>query len=1091
MKNYNNLKMFIYKFKIKYIFILFILKIAFITTPVFAEINLSEKERQWIMDNPVVIFTGNPNWLPYEAFDDKGNYIGIVADHLKIISDKTGLEFRMNPSKTWAESVNKAKSNTVDVLSETDDSDLSSHLNFTIPYISSRIVIVMSNKENYAESIDKIKNKKIALIKKHSYTSKIRRKFSNINFITVDDIHEGLISVSTGKVDALLCTLALCSYTILDLGLNNVRIIGTTEFDTKLAFGVQKNKPELLSILNKSIKKISKKQQQIILDNWINVKLVDKTDRHLIVKISLVSIVIFLVVIFWNRRLSQEILKRIKAEKKNKMISDTLFESELWMRSIFNSLDEAVLVVGVDRKVIQVNDATLKMFGYSIEEIAGQSTEMFHVDHEHYIEFGKKINQFFNEQRNADFEFRAKRKNGEIFSSEHTVSFLKMPDGESVGIVSVIKDITEKKKSILALEKSEERYHIIAKVSPVGIFRTDLWGEYIYVNERWCELADMTEDSAFNDGWVNALHPEDRERVFNEWGKVIEENIKFKTECRFLHPNGKVTWLLAEAEAEYDMNDNIIGYVGAITDITDRKLVELALEESETLLEKAQKIAKIGYWKLKPVTGEVTGSDELFHIFGFSRKQASLEKFLDVVHPDDREMEVAAIQRGVEHGESWDIEHRLICDDRTEKWVHAIGKAIKDDNGKVIELLGTVQDITKEKLIDLELEQSSRRFKAMFESITDAIVYADPERKIRMVNQAAIKLFGYEEVELQGNLTKMLYASYDEFKQQGIKHYNPNSKNETSTKVITYKCKNGNEFPGETLGVAVRTSADEVMGYLGIIRDITERTLMESELESYRETLESQIEKRTSELVKARNDAERANKAKSEFLSSMSHELRTPLNAILGFGQMLELDESELSDIQNTNVKEILDAGHHLLNLINEVLNLAQIEAGKLDINMEKVDFTKVLQECMKLMSTSIEGRNIEVIDNVSDHHYFINADFMRLKQILLNLISNAVKYNKESGRLIFDSRLINNHRIRICITDTGEGLTEDEIVRLFNPFERLNVKENIQGTGIGLTITKHLSELMFGSIGVKSMPGNGSTFWVELALFQDPGRYL
>ena len=509
------------------------------------------------------------------------------------------------------------------------------------------------------------------------------------------------------------------------------------------------------------------------------------------------------------------------------------------------------------------------------------------------------------------------------------------------------------------------------------------------------------------------------------------------------------------------------------------------LKSSTERLNNTQKIFHPGNWEWNIVTNELHWSDEIYRMFGLTPQQfsATYDAFLDMVHPDDREMDVAVIQRGAEHGESWDIEHRLICDDRTEKWVHAIGKAIKDDNGKVIELLGTVQDITKEKLIDLELEQSSRRFKAMFESITDAIVYADPERKIRMVNQAAIKLFGYEEDELQGNLTKMLYASYDEFKQQGIKHYNPNSKNETSTKVITYKCKNGNEFPGETLGVAVKSSAGEVLGYLGIIRDITERTLMESELESYRETLESQIEKRTSELVKARNDAERANKAKSEFLSSMSHELRTPLNAILGFGQMLELDESELSDIQNTNVKEILDAGHHLLNLINEVLNLAQIEAGKLEINMEKVNFTKVLQECMKLMSISIEGRNIEVIDNVSDHHYFINADFMRLKQIFLNLISNAVKYNKESGRLIFDSRLINNHRVRICVTDTGAGLTEEEVSRLFNPFERLNAEENIEGTGIGLTITKHLGQLMDLGIGVESTPGKGSTFWVELEL--------
>ncbi|MCW9030584.1 MAG: transporter substrate-binding domain-containing protein, partial [Gammaproteobacteria bacterium] len=160
-----------------------------------AELELTESEKQWIKNNPKVKFTGDPNWLPYEAFDKKGNYIGIVSEHLKIISSHTGLQFDMSPSKTWTESVNKAKEKIVDVLSETNDSDLKTHLNFTEPYITNFIVIVMSNKENYIEDLNKIKSKKIALIKDYGYASKIRKKYHNINFETVDDIQDGLISV--------------------------------------------------------------------------------------------------------------------------------------------------------------------------------------------------------------------------------------------------------------------------------------------------------------------------------------------------------------------------------------------------------------------------------------------------------------------------------------------------------------------------------------------------------------------------------------------------------------------------------------------------------------------------------------------------------------------------------------------------------------------------------------------------------------------------------------------------------------------------------------------------------------------------------
>jgi len=234
-----------------------------------ARIQLTDSERLWLEAHPTVSFTGDPNWLPYEAFDSEGKYIGIVSEHLDLIAQSTGIKFRMSPSKTWTESTEKAKNGLVDILSETDDSDLRSHLLFTDPYLSNPIVIAMHLRENYVEGINSIRNRNIAVIKDYGYVSKIRRKYPDINFITVEDIQHGLIAVSTGEVDALLCTLALCSYTIADLGLNNVKITGKTEFDTKLALGVQKQLPELVSILNKAISNISNGQQQVILDGWI------------------------------------------------------------------------------------------------------------------------------------------------------------------------------------------------------------------------------------------------------------------------------------------------------------------------------------------------------------------------------------------------------------------------------------------------------------------------------------------------------------------------------------------------------------------------------------------------------------------------------------------------------------------------------------------------------------------------------------------------------------------------------------------------------------------------------------------------------
>ena len=230
-------------------------------------------------------------------------------------------------------------------------------------------------------------------------------------------------------------------------------------------------------------------------------------------------------------------------------------------------------------------------------------------------------------------------------------------------------------------------------------------------------------------------------------------------------------------------------------------------------------------------------------------------------------------------------------------------------------------------------------------------------------------------------------------------------------------------------------------------------------------------------------EAEKANRAKSEFLSSMSHELRTPMNAILGFGQMLELDAEDFTQIQRDNVKEILDASHHLLHLINDVLNLAKIESGKLELFMEEVHIDDLLQQCISLISVQAETLQLNVIDHVSCHGYTVNADYTRLKQVLVNLLSNAVKYNQREGSITLDCEVISEQRLCIRISDTGKGLTEKERSKLFTSFERLSAENHVEGTGIGLVISKQLVELMGGSIGVKSTLGEGSEFWIELAL--------
>ncbi|MFT5085454.1 MAG: diguanylate cyclase (GGDEF)-like protein/PAS domain S-box-containing protein [Lentisphaeria bacterium] len=525
--------------------------------------ELSAEEKAWLLLHPQVTFTGDPNWLPYEAFTREGEYIGIVAEYIKLISDITDLNITIVPSKTWTGSTEKAKLGQVDILSDTNDSDLKSHLNFTQPYLFNPIVIAMGINQHYVENIDNIANKRIALIKGHGYAAKIRRKYTHINFVTVNDIQDGIISISTGKVDALLCTLALCSYTINQLGINNVKIVGKTEFDTKLAFGVQKKYQELLSILNKAIQNISERQQQGILDQWVKQDAyIEKVDYALTYIIAFVSFILISAFVYWNRRLSNEIILRQEGEKELKALANTneRYRVLFYESPVGHALNE--LSTG---KFISVNQAFSSITGYSTSEL--NSLSYWDLTPESYAaDEQKQLNSLNESGFYGHYEKHYIHKNGLLIDVRLNGSLITAPSGEKL-ILSVVENISPYADALKKLHLSS----LVLENSSEGMIVTDANNHIIAINPAFSHITGYRlEEVRGKKPSIFSSTEHDADFYTKLW-LTISKTGHWQGEVWDKNKTGEVGARWVTINTTHDKDGTITRHVILFSDITSRK----------------------------------------------------------------------------------------------------------------------------------------------------------------------------------------------------------------------------------------------------------------------------------------------------------------------------------------------------------------------------------------------------------------------------------------------------------------------------------------------------------------------------------------
>ena len=401
--------------------------------------------------------------------------------------------------------------------------------------------------------------------------------------------------------------------------------------------------------------------------------------------------------------------------------------------------------------------------------------------------------------------------------------------------------------------------------------------------------------------------------------------------------------------------------------------------------------------------------------------------------------------------------------------------ALRDAQDAIIGYLLIGTDNTARKQVEEERKKLDQRLRdqqfytrSLIESNIDALMTTDPSGIITDVNKQMEALTGCTRDELIGAPFKN-YFTDPERAEAAIKLVL--SEKKVTNYELTARARGGKQTVVSYNATTFYDRDRTLQGVFAAARDVTERNRLDQVL------LEKNVE-----LENAKSVAEQANLAKSDFLSSMSHELRSPLNAILGFAQLMESDSQSPTPSQKESIAQILDAGWHLLNLINEILDLAVIEAGTVSLSGESVSLDEVMLECRAMMEPQAQQRGISMTFPEFDSPCFVSSDRTRLKQILINLLSNAIKYNKAQGTVVVDYAVAAPDRLRINIRDTGAGLRPEQLGQLFQPFNRLGQEAGrVEGTGIGLVVTKRLVELMGGAIGVDSIVGAGSVFWIEL----------